>query len=744
MKNRLVSSIFFVLIIAALYGFQLLIGPANNTAQASSERQVNRSAPSGPAVAGTPYYGFTAFPYDATPAAIRETQSIIENNSDLYAIHLDECLPWREMLNNEPFPGYKQEDWDGIRSAIPNGHKVYVALAFLGTDRETLAPTCGREKDQFDSLPSPLRSTSFRDQDVKRAYLNYVRKAIRQFNPDFLNIGIELEGIAHRFPSRWRQFEDMFFYIRNIIKKENPKIQLGISLGLQPLLDPDVAARVKAVVEGSDYFGLSFYPYASSFHEKLGAPALKKGAASWLGPLEWARNFTNKPIAIAETGYTTQDIYVRKYDLRMKGSVQGQADYVRDLLKISKRDDYMFVVWFLAVDYDKLYQKMPQNDETEINLLWRNIGLFDGNVRAKPAWKVWQQYKTLGKDEARTPSTRRAYKTTTNSAPTPAPVYRQKKQKAVPSSGIKLGFARKDELPACAPGTDVSISSSEAPGRGMSSMQWNYPGTGDWQWCIKQINKGRVEGANKLDFWVRSDTERQFFITIKEDGGEAYTRNLSTTTEWARKSIRLDSLSADSGERQDGKLETNRITSIVIADPTSEGDNRTLWMSDLTFTRPGNSKSAPRAGAVRLGFSSSKDLFDCGPGSTARFDNKHDKSMRWKIQYNGDWQWCLKRLAKGKLAGTQKLRFRIRSNRTGPVFVNLTEAGGEAFYAIINTEATWKIVELRLDSLSIDNDKRRNGKIEPDELVEIMFADPEGTNRKGGKRKIWLSDLEFM
>ncbi|MCP4768700.1 MAG: hypothetical protein GY875_20855 [Gammaproteobacteria bacterium] len=239
------------------------------------------------------------------------------------------------MLTNAPLPRYKQEDWNSIRDSIPGGHKVYVSLAFLGTDRETLAPTCGSEKDQFVSLPSPLRSTSFKDQHVKNAYLNYVRKAIQQFKPDFLNLGIELEAIAHRFPSRWRNFEVLFFYIRDIIKAEHPNIQIGVSLGLQPLLEPEVAARVKAVVEGSDYFGLSFYPYASSFHEKMGARALKKGAASWVEPLKWAREFTDKPIAIAETGFTTQDIHVRKYDLRMQGDMQGQADYVRDLLTMA-------------------------------------------------------------------------------------------------------------------------------------------------------------------------------------------------------------------------------------------------------------------------------------------------------------------------------------------------------------------------------------------------------------------------
>ncbi len=736
MKKRLISTTCFLLISSVLYMFQLILNPYSNQAQASSN-------PETPVIA-SPYYGFTPFPYDTTPSAIRNTQMIIEKNSDLYAIHLDECLPWRQMLDNAPFPRYKQNDWDGIKYNIPNGHKVYVALAFLGTDRETLAPTCGQERDQFESLPSPLRSTSFKDQHVKSAYLNYVRKAIRQFNPDFLNLGIELEGLAHRFPSRWREFEDLFFYIRDTIKKENPNIKIGISLGLQPLLDPAVAARVKSVVEGSDYFGLSFYPYASSFHEKLGAPALNQGTASWIKPLEWARNFTNKPIAICETGYTTKDIHIRKYDLHMKGSTQEQADYVRDLLTISKRDNYMFVVWFLAIDYDKLYQKMPQNDETEINLLWRNIGLLDGNTQPKPAWNIWKQYKTLGKSEAKTTSSQRRQ----TAAPQAAPVITQESRHVVESSGIKIGFSQNNELPACASGTNVNISTSDTPSKNMSSMQWKYQSTGDWQWCVKQINTGRVTGTDKLKFWVRANTARQFFITLKEDNGEAFTKNFSVSTNWSLKTLDLKKLTADRGEVQDNKLDTSKITSMIISDPTSSDDELTLLISDMTFTKSNNNTVSLHNRSIQLEFNSDKDLFNCGSGSSpkivASLPGTDGKSMQWEIHYNGKWQWCLKQLDRGKLAGTHKIGFKIRSNRDGPIFVNLTEDSGEAFYAIIDTNTVWKDVELKLDSLTLDNGKKRNNKIEPDDLIEIMFADPEGPNNNSGERKVWISDLRFM
>jgi hypothetical protein len=46
------------------------------------------------------------------------------------------------------------------------------------------------------------------------------------------------------------------------------------------------------------------------------------------------------------------------------------------------------VVWFLGIDYDKLYAKLPAGSKAM--KLWRNIGFFDGELRPKPAWEIWK------------------------------------------------------------------------------------------------------------------------------------------------------------------------------------------------------------------------------------------------------------------------------------------------------------------------------------------------------------------
>ena len=77
-----------------------------------------------------------------------------------------------------------------------------------------------------------------------------------------------------------------------------------------------------------------------------------------------------------------------QFSLKMQGSPEAQAAYTQELFEIARRDRYAFVVWFLAIDYDKLYAKLPAGSEAM--KLWRNIGFLDGELRPKPAWEIWK------------------------------------------------------------------------------------------------------------------------------------------------------------------------------------------------------------------------------------------------------------------------------------------------------------------------------------------------------------------
>jgi len=524
--------------------------------------------------AGEPLYGFTPFPYDYTAEAVMRTHALVVEHSTLYALHFDDCVPWQEMLTNQPLPARLQQDWDDLTQRIPQSHKVYVALTPGAKDRKSLAPACGASSDKPGTMPQELKDARFDHPRVQQAFLAYTRRAIQQFKPHFLNIGIEMGNMALRYPKDWPHFAAFYQQVYAALKQEFPALPISFSINPQMLREPQTANRVKPLVEQSDYLGLSFYPYSDPMERKLGAPAMPAGPgqAGWQDMLAWVRTYTNKPLAMCETGFTTQDVTLKQFDLHLRGDSTLQEAYVRDLVQITKRDDYLFVVWFLLVDYDKLYAKMPKG--SEVNLLWRNIGLFDGELRPKPALQAWQTFAAGGPPAAPQPVS--SVTAPSGSARPPA---------AAPLQGVAVGFRHASDLFACAPGSRVALDPA-GPRAGLSAMRWEYQHKRDWQWCIKERKSGDLRQAKTVHFWVRSDAEGPLYMRFDEQSGESFYAIINIGPEWQAVSLPLADLSLDTATTKDGRFDPGQLTKLFLADSTGlDGatGKRTIWLSEWRF-----------------------------------------------------------------------------------------------------------------------------------------------------------------
>jgi hypothetical protein len=523
--------------------------------------------------AGAPFYGFTPFPYDYTAEAIMRTHELIVENATLYALHFDDCVPWQEILADQPLPEKVQKDWDDLAQRIPRTHKVYVALTPGDKDRRGLAPPCGAGSDEPGTMPRELQGASLDHPRVKQAFLAYARRAVQQFKPHFLNIGIEMGNMALRYPKDWPHFVALYEHVYTALKQEFPTLPIGFSINPQMLREPRTASRVKPLVERSDYLGLSFYPYSEPMERKLGAPAMPAGPAGWQEMLAWVRTYTAKPIALCETGFTTQDVTLEQYDLHLRGDPAMQETYVRDLVHITKRDAYLFVVWFLVVDYDNLYAKMPTG--SEVNLLWRNIGLFDGELRPKPAWRAWQAFAD-GASPTVSPVVGSPPVRSTAAAPPLVSGARQ---------GVHIGFQRAEDLFACAPGSQVALDST-GPRAGLAAMRWEYQQKPDWQWCAKDREVGEFSQAATVHFWVRSDVEGPIYVRFDEQSGESFYAIVNVGSEWQSVSLALADLSLDTATRKDGQLDPAHLTKLLLADSSGlDGatGKRTIWLSEWLF-----------------------------------------------------------------------------------------------------------------------------------------------------------------
>lgn len=526
----------------------------------SGQAQGAGGASEPPAQAAGPLFGFTLFPYDTTLEAHEKTHEVADANSTLYVIQLTNGIPWAEALKDQAFPREVQNEWDDFAKRIPGGRAVYVALAPMAEDREALAPA-----SKGSSVPATIKGARFDDRSVKTAYLNYARRAVDRFKPLYLNLGIESGELAFRKPDRWPQFADLFEHVRSALKKDHPELMIGISFGLQSLTQKAVADRVKPLVDSCDYLGLSFYPYMSPFHEKYGIAALPPPPDEWRRPLAWVRSYTSKPIAMCETGYTTDNVAISSPSINMKGTPDLQQQYLIDLAATARTDSYAFVVWFLPVDYDALAAKMPGGGGPA--LIWRHIGFHDKELRAKPAWETWKRI-VAGESVPPAPSS--------PATTTPSPL-------------LALGFAQAAELFSTLPPATTDLDSA-GPSPGVRAMRWSYTyAKGKWPWCHRALPQGDLANAKGMSLAVKSDRAAPIVVLLKERDGEAYVATVDLTSEWRTVNLSWADFVLDPKTRKNGALNPEQAAEIVVSEPAGSlenaSGNRSVWFAQWVMTR---------------------------------------------------------------------------------------------------------------------------------------------------------------
>ncbi|MCW5556931.1 MAG: hypothetical protein KIT22_03690 [Verrucomicrobiae bacterium] len=318
--------------------------------------------------------GFTAFPPDITATAVHQTREFVRTNADLIAHHI-EGVPWAEALRDEPFPKELMNDRETKRSMTPPGAKVYLAIS---PGRGDLKPA---EKGAT-PLPPELRGKSYDDPLVQKAYLNYCRRSLEFFQPDYLAIGIEVNEIFSAGKDQWRAYAELHRHVYRELKKEHPCLPIFASYTLHNLIK-ERGEMLKGCLElmpFNDFVAVSFYPFFIS--------ETPDAAFRWLTD---HFDSTGKPYAMVETNDTAERTEMPKMKVTLPGTPEKQAAYVRTLLALAEQRRFQFVVLFIHQDYDPLWDAI-QATAPELFMAWRDCGLIDERGQARPSYAVWRQF----------------------------------------------------------------------------------------------------------------------------------------------------------------------------------------------------------------------------------------------------------------------------------------------------------------------------------------------------------------
>jgi hypothetical protein len=325
------------------------------------------------------HLGFTLWPADLTAEGMATAQQFADSHSDIVSVMFIGGIPWQEALEGKPF---SQDVKDHLRFRPLPGKKLFLSISPLNKDRTDLAPYWG-EKDNL-PLPAPWNTRPLNSPEVKQAYVNFVLRAVEALKPDYLAIGIELNVLLSHSPEKWRQVKELYRETYAAIKMKYPALPVCFTtevLHYKKLAteakDKDQEGEVADLMRQSDIFAMSLYPHMS-YDVPRPFPA---------DFLDFATKF-QKPIAVSESGMTSQDVELKAFKLTLKGSEADQQRFTEILLKTAMRDRYLFVINFATTDFEKLCARLPapMNDLARI---WAYTGLQTSAKKPKPALTVW-------------------------------------------------------------------------------------------------------------------------------------------------------------------------------------------------------------------------------------------------------------------------------------------------------------------------------------------------------------------
>ncbi|MCP4204579.1 MAG: hypothetical protein GY769_21940 [bacterium] len=331
------------------------------------------------------YMGFTPFPYDVTTEAVEWTYERVLEHGDLIAHHLDTGVPWPEALAGSPYPPLVQNEIESRVVRTPDSQVVYLALTPLSQFRDGLAAYWSDQGAV--PPPGPWARRAFDHPKVVEAYTAYCLELIDRLEPDYVAYGIEVDLLAANDPDAFEAFKRLARKVYRKIKRRHSDLPLFLTFTLGQPGEWETKKKVMApLLPYTDLLAISTYPFLAVGFD---------GDPNRI-PAEWFTRIReldpDKPIAVAETSHAAETLTLDGFGVSIPGRKSWQKVFAKRLLRDASALDMEFVVWFSIVDYDALWEVAAAMGASEIFKAWRDTGLYDQNLRPRPALKRWSKY----------------------------------------------------------------------------------------------------------------------------------------------------------------------------------------------------------------------------------------------------------------------------------------------------------------------------------------------------------------
>ena len=334
-------------------------------------------------LSGETIYGFFPSPPKADLVSVITHFKSLSEYGDF--VLFQQNVPWADFVTSVDGESKSRSDIAGqAKLAVDNGlDYIFVIDALNGLNRR-----------EFKGLPSGW-DASFANPDVRAALTNYTLWVVKTFHPHYLGLASQINTYMDAYPDDAANFVSLYHEIYALIKAEAPDTQIFVTFQWDDLnnmfLQPEEGNRqklspnweqVEAFEPNLDLWVLSSYPY---FVFPSGADI----------PADYYSRIltkTDKPVAIAEGGWTSRDL----------GNIHATPeDQVAYLNAIHEQLGSRLAFWVYLVlnDFDMESYSKAFGDQgastTDLSTLsmFASLGLREMDGTPKPALEVWMSFR---------------------------------------------------------------------------------------------------------------------------------------------------------------------------------------------------------------------------------------------------------------------------------------------------------------------------------------------------------------
>ena len=368
-----------------------------------------------PAEASNTLYGFTAFPYDLTLEAygdpsngiLGKTYSLMLQDSSFFVLWEDACVPWAELATDTPINSATSADWSHAKDSLELANfsgPILLGLAPTQHDRQTINYDCASQKidngdyERIEAIDPGFRNRRLNDPYVMDLYLKYVLAAIDFINPKFILLGIEMSFPIIKDKQTVDDYLELHKFVYSEVKKSHPDIQITFANSPYVNMSNNPAGGtwgdyfLEINRDYSDFLGVSYYPHSSEFFEAVFlTDFVTDGDLSDRSALDYmesySKNLGNKKVAILDTGIPSETVNLQPYfPIEIKGSDQRINQWTNLVTSRAVENDYIFVNWWNAYDFEPLFDKQPGDitdpsdplgESKAVLGIWKNMGLWE-------------------------------------------------------------------------------------------------------------------------------------------------------------------------------------------------------------------------------------------------------------------------------------------------------------------------------------------------------------------------------